>query len=88
MSEFDGSTFVPARDGSRLMAQMKRVTEVMDDGEWHTLFDLSAATDDPLQSVSARLRDMRKERFGGHTILRRYVSKGVFEYRKERPSAQ
>lgn len=78
--DFDGATYNPDRDSDRLAAQMLRVFEVMRDHRWHTLPDISARTADPEASVSARLRDLRKDRFGGHTILRRYVRRGLFEY--------
>jgi len=32
-------------------------------------------------SVSARLRDLRKAKFGAHTIERQRVSAGLFRYR-------
>ena len=31
--------------------------------------------------ISARLRDLRKPRFGGYTVERRRVDGGLFEYR-------
>ena len=34
-------------------------------------------------SVSARLRDLRKPRFGGHTVERRRRTQSVWEYRLE-----
>ena len=40
-------------------------------------------TGDPEASVSARLRDLRKKRFGSHIITRRYVSDGLWQYRWE-----
>ena len=63
--------------------QLARVQRVMADGKWRTLFELSAATNDSQSSVSARLRDLRKSRFGGHTVERRRRSAlgGTFEYR-------
>jgi hypothetical protein len=53
----------------------------MADGDWRTLHEISARTSDPLQSISARLRDFRKQKFGGHTLERRNISGGLFEYR-------
>jgi hypothetical protein len=50
------------------------------DHQWHTLADL-ATTGDPEASVSARLRDLRKPKFGGFHIERRYVSAGLWAYR-------
>ncbi len=79
--QFDGATYEPARDRSRLKAQLDRVKRAMAGGVWLTLAQLSAATGDPEASVSARLRDCRKARFGGHTVEREYVERGLFRYR-------
>jgi hypothetical protein len=38
-------------------------------------------TGDPEASVSAQLRHLRKPRFGGHTVERRYMSNGLYEYK-------
>jgi hypothetical protein len=77
----DGETYERQFDYERLNAQAQRVYRVMADGEWHTLADLSAATNDPEASISARLRDFRKEEFGGREVERRRVAGGLFEYR-------
>jgi hypothetical protein len=78
---FDGATFDPGRDGTRLTKQFSRVWEAMKDGRWRTLAQLHTATDDPEASISARMRDFRKPRFGSHDVQRRYVADGLFEYR-------
>lgn len=83
----DGGTFDPYQDEDRLNAQMRRVFAVMRDGGWRTLAELSSETGDPEASVSARLRDLRKGRFGGLVVERRRVmdSDGLFEYRVQPP---
>jgi hypothetical protein len=78
---FDGVTFEQRRDGERLCAQLMRVWAAMIDGTWHTLPALAEVCGDPQASISARLRDLRKSRFGGHRVERRYVKKGLHEYR-------
>lgn len=78
---FDGQTYEHSKDSSRLAAQMNRVRELMADGHWRTLAEIEAVTGDPQASVSARLRDLRKERFGQHTVERRRRGPGTFEYR-------
>lgn len=78
---FDGETFVAARDGARLAGLLARVRDLMRDGEWRSLATIAAASGGSEASVSARLRDLRKDRFGGHTVERRYVGRGLFEYR-------
>ena len=80
-TRFDGATYDSARDQGRLNAQLSRLFAAMSDGGWHTLDNLASEVGASSQSVSARLRDLRKARFGGHTIERRYASNGLFEYR-------
>jgi hypothetical protein len=78
---FGGSTFNPSRDAVRLTKQWGDVWRYMRPGNWRTLDQISRATGHPEASVSARLRDFRKKRFGGHTVERRYVFNGLWEYR-------
>ncbi len=81
--EFGGVTYEPELDENRLRAQLRRVYNVMKDATWRTLVEISAVTRDPESSVSARLRDFRKEQFGGHTVNRRRRGegrRGLFEY--------
>jgi hypothetical protein len=78
---FDGPTFDQDRDGDRLQAQLDRVLEAMQDGRWHTLAAIAAQTRSPQASVSSRLRDLRKQKYGSRTIERRYVERGLWEYR-------
>lgn len=78
---FNGSDYVPARDWLRLNTQVGRVFNCISDGRWRTLDDIAQATGDPHASVSAQLRHLRKPRFGGHTIDKRHIAAGLFEYR-------
>lgn len=78
--KFDGSTFEMKRDGARLNAQLKRVRDLMLDGIWRTLEEISIATGYPEASISARLRDLRKEKFGGYQVNRRNMGKGTWVY--------
>lgn len=80
LQQRDGSTYVHARDGKRLHHQHNRVLAFMRDGQRHSLAEISRATGDPEASVSARIRDLRKPRFGKHTINRYYVRRGLHEY--------
>jgi hypothetical protein len=68
--EFDGRTYDRDEDYQRLGHQMKRVFDVMKDGAWRSLQDVARQTGDPEASVSARIRDLRKEKFGGWIIAR------------------
>jgi hypothetical protein len=77
---FDGETYVPGRDKERLSGQLDKVRTFMLDGRWRTLEEIANAVKAPQASVSSRLRDLRKDRFGGFIINRRYVEKGLFQY--------
>jgi hypothetical protein len=82
--DFGGATYEPEHDRGRLGRQLGRVKALMADGEWRTLAEVSAATGDPQASVSARLRDLRKERWGAYAVERRRrgeAARGIFEYR-------
>lgn len=79
--QFDGSTYRAHRDYERLGAQARRVWDAMSDGEWHTLADLAARTGDPEASISARLRDFRKNQWGGHEVEHRNLGAGTWTYR-------
>lgn len=78
---FNGADYVPARDNPRLTKQIERVYHTMLDGQWRTLDGIAVTTGDPPASVSAQLRHLRKRRFGGHTVERRHLGGGLYEYR-------
>jgi len=78
---FDGPTFDRALDGARLTGQLHRVLAVMRDGRWRTLREIAALVRGSEAGVSARLRDLRKARFGAHVVERRRRFGGLFEYR-------
>ena len=59
---------------------MKRVYTLMQDSEWRTLSEIARYTGDSEASISARLRDLRKPKFGGLTVNRRRRSQGLHEY--------
>lgn len=83
MLHFDGKTYEPKHDHQRLSNTMQAVKGLMLDGKWRTLSAIQrhCAKGTSTQSVSARLRDLRKARFGGYTVERRRVDGGLFEYR-------
>lgn len=78
---FDGDTFDPALDGERLGTQLGRVQALMSDGNWRTLAEIGAVVPGSEAALSARLRDLRKPRFGEYVVERRRVIDGLFEYR-------
>jgi hypothetical protein len=73
---FGGSTFDEGDDGDRLRRQLSVVWRIMFDGQWRTLKQLSKEAQAPEASVSARLRDFRKRKFGGHDVKRQRVPNG------------
>lgn len=78
---FGGDTFNPEKDGQRLATQLYQVKKLMSDGQWRSLFDIADAVKAPESSVSARLRDLRKTKFGGHTVERKRIRGGTHLYR-------
>lgn len=80
---FDGETYDPGLDEARIATLLDRVRHHAPTG-WHTLGELVAKCGGSEASVSARLRDLRKDRFGGLRVERRRrgdAKRGVFEYR-------
>ena len=80
---FGGDTFDEELDGDRLRRQLVKVYAIMADGQWHTLAQISHLIDAPEASVSARIRDLRKDKFGGHRVDAERVinGNGLFRYR-------
>ena len=79
--DYDGRTYQSQRDKTRLNAQTQRVFNALADGSWWTLARIAELTRSPEASISARIRDLRKPRFGAHTIERRHVAAGLWQYR-------
>ena len=78
---FDGSDYDHKRDGIRLTGQLERVFDVLKDGQWITLRQLADRARCPEASASAQLRNLRKDRFGGFEVEKKYDHMGVFFYR-------
>jgi len=84
---FGGATYDPARDKGRLNKQLCGVLDVMCDGEWRTLRQISDATGYPEASISARLRDVRKEwgdasmEWGDASMQSENLGEGLWRYR-------
>lgn len=82
--DFDGKTYEPLFDKARLNTILGRVWNLMRDHEWRTLSEIKEITGGSEASVSARLRDLRKERFGSLEVERRRrgpAADGLWEYR-------
>lgn len=80
--DFDGPTFEEDRDGPRLGRQLVCVRNVLRDREWHTLQELADECEASTQSVSARIRDLRKAKFGACLVDKERTGReGVWRYR-------
>jgi hypothetical protein len=67
----DGVTGQPPFNQVTGETQLDRVLGVLQDYSWHPLGEIAFRTGDTTASVSARIRDLRKLRFGNHIIDRR-----------------
>lgn len=83
----DGDTYEAEFDYTRLNRQMRLVYTVLKTGAWWTRHDIADVTKQPESSVSARIRDLRKAKFGGFTVERKRHSliPGLFLYRLIQP---
>jgi hypothetical protein len=66
---------------TRLGTQMAAVYKIMRDGQWHTPPEIMARVVGGTAAITARIRDLRKEKFGGFTIERDYIERGLYRYR-------
>ena len=85
-AHFDGETYESNHDFKRLTGQNLGVFNCMKDGSWRTLSEIEEVlgVGHSQAGISARLRDLRKEKFGSHTVDRRRrgnAYKGLHEYR-------
>lgn len=83
-SLFDGPHYSDQHDAVRLSGQLARVFETMRDQVWRTVPELADIIGGSHTGISARLRDLRKVKFGGHNVDSRRrgdADAGVWEYR-------
>jgi hypothetical protein len=73
---FDGQTFFKILDGARLTGQLGRVYDLMRCGAWMTLREIAEACGGSEGGCAARLRDLRKDRFGGFAVERKRSDRG------------
>jgi hypothetical protein len=83
---FDGDTFDPDRDAERLSKQLFAVKQHCLERfpGWVFLEDLAKDLGYPPTSIpalSARLRDLRKDRFGAYQVDSENVGGGLWRYR-------
>ena len=88
--DFDGETYEPEFDKPRLNTLLGKVFVLMEDRQYRTLSEIqSVVACGSEASISARLRDLRKPRFGGYEVDRRRrgkETKGLFEYQLRSPT--
>ena len=65
---FDGATYVRNRDFSRLTTQLEKVKAILLDYEPHRIDEIEQLVGCRSAGVTARVRDLRKEKFGGFRI--------------------
>jgi hypothetical protein len=80
LGDRDGLTFDASKDRKRLNRQAQATFNLMADGKWRTLAQIADAIQAPESSVSARLRDFRKPKFGGYIVNRKRVDGGLYAY--------
>lgn len=90
MPLFDGETYDANADKDRLGKNLQAVLGIMADGRWRTLDEILKVLCDDYEirsttaSASARLRDLRKAKYGSFLVDRRrrgQARAGLFEYR-------
>ena len=71
---------------------MLKLGTINDDEKWYTVTELTAMVSQRTgkhvseTGTSARLRDLRKEKFGGHNVIsERQGDSGLFKYRMKKP---
>lgn len=91
MKEFDGDRINPSLDNPRLRGQLLRVFEVLKRGGWWTYREIADITGDPETSISAQIRNLRKEKCGGFKVPGRHRGEpknGLWEFHLELPNTQ
>jgi len=81
---FDGPDYRTELDKPRLLKQHEKIRDLMLDGRYRTLMEISEVTGYPEASISAQLRHLRKPRFGSYVVEKRRRGDrkiGLFEYR-------
>ncbi len=69
--EFKGSDYDSTYDQKRLTGQLRRIWDLMIDGQWRTCAEIHAALGYPENSIQAQLRNLRKKEFGEHKTPKR-----------------
>ena len=84
--DFDGATYDREQDHARLGSQLERVRHLLTtptEKRW-TLREIADVIGAPEASISARIRDLRKGKFGGYEVKHNRRDGGLWEYWIER----
>jgi hypothetical protein len=76
----DGPDITEA-DQQRLTSHLARVKALMSDSRWRTLREIADTCGCSESGASARLRDLRKPKFGAHDVLRQRITGGQWIYK-------
>jgi len=68
---------------TKLTGDLKKIYRIMCDGDSHLVKDIAMLLGLPECSVSAQIRHLRKPKFGGYTIKRISITKGLSAYQME-----
>lgn len=85
---FNGAVYEPCFDEVRLTKQHQIIKELMLDGKWRSLREISYITGFPECSISAQLRNFRKARFGSYLVDKRRIGNprsGYWQYCLKEP---
>ena len=66
--DFDGDAYNRKKDKNRLTGQLLDIVNVMKDGRWRTVEEIAQKTGHKETSISAQLRNLRKEKFGSNEV--------------------
>ena len=87
---FDGATYVAERDAERLLAASRRVHALILErpSQWYSPPEIEAVLNAEgmlIQDVTARIRDLRKPKWGRHAVTSRVRAghSGTWEYRHD-----
>lgn len=85
---FDGDDYNHGRDSERLGTQLERIKEAVIGKGFFTYEQIALMSGAPLTSIPAQIRNLKKARFGGYKVERRYVCDGVYVYSVLEPSTE
>lgn len=87
---FDGRTYDHKRDHTRLRTALEAVHDCLRDGQRWTVYELRDGvrlrTGKNHEAITARIRDLRKLKFGGHDIRKTHTGHGVYAYWMPNPN--